>query len=544
MNKIFNWNKWSVATKILTIFLSLLVISLSVIGILAVVNIRDLGNFANHANYALGESAIQDSTSHLNRLGEDMIRQKAQDVGRQVKMYFVDNPGMSVNDMRINEELRRIVLQDVGKEGYTTLIDSKESVIILHKYPERETSIISLKEYLPSFWTLLVSLQDDQPGAGYYDWQEVDGSIRKKFAAIEPIKYNGHVYGLWATTYIDEFTKPAVDTQASINHDINFNRDYIRNKVNNIQDTFAVIITALIMVVIALALVWSRLITRPINDLQKGTEEIARGGPGYQMVVKSQDELGQLGRAFNRMSVALKKYTDQLNDTAAENIEKEKQIQDNLRTYARLISEAQEIERKRVSRELHDETAQALVVVSRHLEDLAVGKGQRGAAEIREEVRKILEGVRRFSQELRPSILDDLGLWPAVKWLASDLTNTHKIPVAIEVTGQPRSFDKHTELILFRIIQEALTNVRKHAQASQVTVMLDYLDDIMKLTIIDNGIGFISPQKLVDLAVKGKLGLLGMQERVELVGGTLKIDSDEGKGTTLKIEIKYDNGKN
>jgi signal transduction histidine kinase len=537
MKKILTWSEWSIATKILLTFLSLLVISMAVIGTLAVVNIRDLGKFAYNASYSLGESAIKDSTEHLNRLGEAMITQKAQDVAQQVDTYLKSHPGMSVWDMRDDQALRSLVVQQVGIEGYTTLIDSKEYVIIIHKYVGRETNISSMKEYLPSFWALLVSLTDNQPVSGYYDWEEVDGTKRQKFAAIVPIDYNGYQLGLWATTYIDEFSQPAEETKKEINRAIEYNRTYISNTVGKIQDTFAIIATALIMGVIALALLWSRLITRPIYELQQGAEAIGNGKLGFQMKIKTKDELGHLAEAFNHMSAELKKYTDELKSTAEENIGKEKQIQDNLRVYARMISQAQEAERKRVARELHDETAQALVVVSRHLEDLAGGKGGLNANQIREEVRKILEGVRHFSQELRPSILDDLGLIPAVKWLASNLTNSYQIPVNTEVNGLQKQLDSQTELMLFRITQEALNNVRKHAQASQVNIVFNYSQDKLSLSINDNGKGFISPRKLADLAVKGKLGLLGMQERVELMAGTFKIESDSGKGTTLIIEV-------
>ncbi len=537
MRKIFDWSAWGIATKIIFIFLSLLVIAMTVIGSLSIINIRALGTFAYNNSYALGESAIKDSTAHLNNLGEEIIKQKAQDVARQINMYLTNHPGMSVWDMRDDEELRSIVVQDVGIEGYTTLIDSKEYVIVIHKYPGRETNISSMQEYLLSFWKLLVSISDGQPSSGYYDWQEVDGTIRQKFAAIVPIDYDGGGLGLWATTYIDEFSKPAEDTRREINKAIEANRAYITNTVSNIQETFAITVTALVIGVIALALLWSRWITRPIYDLQKGAEAIGNGELGYQIKFKSKDELGHLAEAFNHMSAALKEFADELRRTASEKITQEKQIQDNLRVYARMISQAQEAERKRVARELHDETAQALVVVSRHLEDLAVGKGKLSAHQIREEVRKILEGVRHFSQELRPSILDDLGLIPAVKWLASDLTNSHGVPVKTEVSGTQHQLDPQTELMLFRITQEALTNVRKHAQASQVDISIEYTEKMLTLIINDNGQGFISREKLADLAVKGKLGLLGMQERVELMGGRLTIESEPGKGTTLRIEV-------
>jgi two-component system, NarL family, sensor histidine kinase DegS len=539
MKNIVLWSKWSITTKILIIFLSLLVVSMGVICSLAIIKIRDLGSFAKESSSSLGESAISDSTAHLNKLGEEMIKQKAQDIALQVNMYLINHPRMSFYEMRIDTDFRQLVVQQVGIQGYTTLIDSADYIIVIHKYQERETNISSLKEYLPSFWQLLVKSANNQPTSGYYDWQEVDGSVTQKFAAIVPVYYYDEQLTLWATTYMEDFTLPADDTKREINTAIETSSIHINNVVNEIQNTFAVIVTALVMCVIALALIWSRIITKPLMALQQGAEEIGKGHLNYQLKVRSEDELGKLARSFNQMSAALQRYTDELKTTAAENITKEKQIQSNLRIYARMISQAQEAERKRIARELHDETAQALVVVSRNLEDLANGKGNRSASQIREDVRKILEGVRHFSQELRPSILDDLGLNPAVKWLASNLTQNYGIPVDTQITGNQHQLDPQTELMLFRVTQEALNNVRKHARASWVVIRIDYRETTLKLSIVDDGVGFISPEKLADLAGKGKLGLLGMQERVELLGGRFTIASEPGKGTSLIIEVPY-----
>ena len=221
----------------------------------------------------------------------------------------------------------------------------------------------------------------------------------------------------------------------------------------------------------------------------------------------------------------------------ARDITEEKKVQDNLRFYVQKVSQAQEAERKRIARELHDVTAQALVTIVRNLDDLASGHSRFSVKEIQEQVRGILREIRRFSQQLRPSILDDLGLLPAVKWLAADLTRNYSIPVDVEVVGEPHQLPPDAELTLFRITQEALTNVQRHSGASKVSVAMEFTNHATRVTVSDNGKGFDIPERMGDLARSGRLGLAGMQERAQLMGGALTIDSEPGKGTSLTIEV-------
>jgi PAS domain S-box-containing protein len=221
----------------------------------------------------------------------------------------------------------------------------------------------------------------------------------------------------------------------------------------------------------------------------------------------------------------------------ARDITEAKRAQDNLRFYVQQVSQAQEAERKRIARELHDGMAQSLVAVSRNLDDLASGNSQFSIKDIREQVRSILQEVRHVSQQLRPSVLDDLGLLPAVKWLASDLTKNFGIVADVEVVGKARQLAPEAELMLFRIVQEALTNVRRHSGANKVHIKVEFADNSIRLSVGDNGRGFEMPARVGDLARIGKLGLTGIQERVQLLGGSLAINSEPGKGTTLSVEI-------
>ena len=220
-----------------------------------------------------------------------------------------------------------------------------------------------------------------------------------------------------------------------------------------------------------------------------------------------------------------------------------KNAEENLRRYLQEITRAQEEERKRIARELHDDTAQDLVILLRQVDKLTLAADNLSpqnaelVEEMRQQTSKIMDGVHRFSQDLRPSVLDDLGLLPALEWLTSDLTEHFGINVDMKVEGKVRRFSPEIELVLFRVAQEALRNVWKHSGASKANVTLKFGDEKAVLTVEDEGKGFELPGRMDDLTVAGKLGLAGMQERAQLIGGRLSLQSAPGKGTTLTLKV-------
>jgi signal transduction histidine kinase len=226
-----------------------------------------------------------------------------------------------------------------------------------------------------------------------------------------------------------------------------------------------------------------------------------------------------------------------------EDVTERKNAEANLRHYLREITRAQEEERKRIARELHDDTAQDMVILLRQVDELMSAAGRlspRDAqllGELRQQSSKILDGVHRFSQDLRPSVLDDLGLLPALEWLTADLTNHLGIAVEMKVLGSVRRFSPEIELVLFRIAQEALRNVWKHSGTSRAWLTVEFGDGKVVLTVRDDGKGFELPERMEDLTVAGRLGLAGMQERAQLIGGSLGLQSELGKGTTVTLEI-------
>lgn len=223
-------------------------------------------------------------------------------------------------------------------------------------------------------------------------------------------------------------------------------------------------------------------------------------------------------------------------------ITEEKRMRENLSFYLQQVTMAQEEERKRIARELHDDTIQALIVLSRQLDDLACRTSDLSQDDklllegLWQQTNSIMEGLRRLSQDLRPAALDRLGLLPALEWLASDVGKLSGLNVQVETDGAERRLAPEVELVLFRIVQEALRNVWRHSQATSAQVLVEFQDGKTMITVKDNGKGFQLQSPMGDLTKTGKLGLAGMKERARLLGGSLKVESEPGKGTTVIVE--------
>jgi len=221
----------------------------------------------------------------------------------------------------------------------------------------------------------------------------------------------------------------------------------------------------------------------------------------------------------------------------------EKQMQENLHFLLQQVTRAQEEERTRIAQELHDDTVQALVVHCQQIDDFTSSvKGLSKRSKLRlenlhQDVNSIIQEVRRISQDLRPAALDNLGLVPALKWLGSDVAGYSGIAITVKVIGNERKLPEEADLVLFRIAQEALQNVRKHSQATSAEITLEFGDSKTRMAIADNGNGFDPPQDISNLPRQGKLGLAGMQQRTKLIGGSLKVIAQAGSGATLVAEL-------
>lgn len=218
---------------------------------------------------------------------------------------------------------------------------------------------------------------------------------------------------------------------------------------------------------------------------------------------------------------------------------------ERMRALSRRLVEAQEKERRYIARELHDETSQALVYLKVVLELLKVDLGdpqkvQQGVAELEKVVEDVLENIHRLTADLRPASLDHLGLAPALRQFIENITAKQALRVNLQIDEPGERLSPDIEISLYRMIQEGLTNVVRHAKASHADVQISIDQGKIITRIIDDGTGFNWDEALR----KERLGLLGMRERAEMLGGSLRVDTADGCGTQLWIEVPYASSNN
>ncbi|GAB6157268.1 histidine kinase [Desulfotomaculum varum] len=278
----------------------------------------------------------------------------------------------------------------------------------------------------------------------------------------------------------------------------------------------------------------SRLI-HPIYKLAQAVRKIEQGN--YRVKVESQtkDEIGCLTSAFNEMATSLEQK-ERENTHLVSELKQKEAMRDYL--IKRLIT-VQEDERRRISRELHDEASQSITSLLAYMKVLQIQINQKELQEIiakaRDIVLDLLAEVKRIAVELRPPILDDHGVVPAMERYINNFSQQYCLPVSFETTVADAAFNNQSALALYRILQEGLTNVAKHAAASEVQVVLSARRQGTVLVICDNG-GGAAGQNLTNLRQRHHLGLYGMKERTELLGGKFTFCSVPGE-TILAVYL-------
>jgi signal transduction histidine kinase len=296
---------------------------------------------------------------------------------------------------------------------------------------------------------------------------------------------------------------------------------------------FGVLVMAvgLAMIILVIILSWKGFarIATPIQALHDQTEKLAQGGNIEAMPKVGIDEIDALERAFLKMADQISSYRS------------------GLHRYVGAITKSQEEERRRIARELHDDTVQSLLAVSRRLELYQSSEDapqrRKRLAELQDMINQTLVGIRRISRDLRPLMLEDLGLIPALQTLVRAARQGQgAVPHArFKTIGRQIPLNPEQEMAIYRITQEALENIRKHARATGVQVELSFDPGMVVLEIVDDGLGFEMPPSLTDFAQRDCFGLVGIQERALAVNGTLLIYSSPGVGTRLSVTIPVSN---
>ena len=221
-----------------------------------------------------------------------------------------------------------------------------------------------------------------------------------------------------------------------------------------------------------------------------------------------------------------------------------RESEERLRYLSSQLITAQEEERKGISLELHDEMGQTLTAIGLNLESIGKELTPEHAAMIKDKLAETIslvehasDHVRDLSLDLRPSMLDDLGLLPTLRWYVNSYEKRTETPVIFEALNLEERLAPEVEIVLYRIVQESLNNIRKHAQAKKVKIRLEQKKKKIGVLIEDDGIGFHSDRAVSETTLVKGIGLLGMQERVRLLGGSLKIRSREGQGTSIFVEL-------
>jgi len=284
-----------------------------------------------------------------------------------------------------------------------------------------------------------------------------------------------------------------------------------------------VIVPAFILALVALWFVASRIV-QPLQRLEAKAAALAWGDfDAIKDSVGGISEVQHLQMELTEMS------------------RKVKAAQEGLHDYIGAITSAQEEERTRLARELHDDTIQAVIALKQRVQlaqkSIKDQNGKQLLKELEALAEQTIENLRRLTRALRPIYLEDLGLVTALEMLAREMSQNNSLVVDFRKAGQERRLSHDVELSLYRIAQEALNNVIKHSKATRADLKITFEASVINVEVADNGIGFTVPNSPTEFAPSGHFGLLGVHERADLIGAKLEIESALGKGTSLKVKL-------
>jgi|GEM_PF-1472463 len=453
------------------------------------------------AGAKVGVLVIQVSAEEVNQLISGSANWSGEGLGDTGNVYMVGDDGLFRSDPRFFLEDPDGFLADISKSTNDShLVDTIRT---------NRTCILNL------------ALDPDSRGTIFGSASSVDEAVgirgQNVIRAFTPLDIEGMRWFLVAEMSQQEAFEPLRQLSARI--------------------TSIGMLVGLVFLVTAWWIAGS--VTKPVLRLADGVRRLGERDFGVHLPVTSSDELGDLAMAFNRMTTNLQKTTvsrDEL-DQANRELRSERK---ELKTLAKLLIEAQELERNRLARELHDDFTQRLAALAIHAGRVKNALHGEQSDAFRSELEEIQEGLSRLSKDvhglsrrLHPSILDDLGLVAAVENECRGYFERGGAVVDWEVSGEFQSLPMETQVTIYRIVQEGLRNTFRHAGATEISLSLQRDNNATTLVIQDNGVGFSRDQA----NWKAGLGLASMVERAKLVGGVLTVESAVGVGTVIKMTI-------
>jgi len=293
-------------------------------------------------------------------------------------------------------------------------------------------------------------------------------------------------------------------------------------EANDRLRSLLIILSAILLfgvaVAISVARLFSRWLLQPIHVLHDSATRISEGDLAHRIALDREDELGFLASAFNQMVATLEQTINELR-----------------RVSLNLLS-AQEVERRRIAREIHDELGQTLTALRLNLwMGLQKQPDNQILAAAHQQATAVQEKARTLSHELRPAMLDDLGLLPTLEWYIDRVEQRANLAIVLDTDLDEACLPSSIKTTLYRLVAEALTNITKHAQASVVEIKLTQEDQQLSLTISDDGLGFDTTR----LEKTQSLGIAGMRERINLLHGDFLIQSKLGEGTQIAITLPW-----
>lgn len=284
-----------------------------------------------------------------------------------------------------------------------------------------------------------------------------------------------------------------------------------------------VIVPAFILALVALWFVASRIV-QPLQKLEAKSAALAWGD--FEAIKESVGGISEVQHLQMELTEMSRKV---------------QAAQEGLHDYIGAITSAQEEERMRLARELHDDTIQAVIALKQRVQlaqkSVKDQSGKQTLKELEALSEQTIENLRRLTRALRPIYLEDLGLVTALEMLSREISQNNKLSVDFNKTGQERRLSREVELSIYRIAQEALNNVIKHAKAEHAELRITFDDSTVQMEVSDNGSGFITPNSPTEFAPNGHFGLLGIHERADLIGAKLEIESALGRGTKIKVRL-------